>query len=72
MGHLSGHPDTDALIDETNRRIVAAGRTAGAVVGDDTLDKFLDQGALFLMSSWQKWVEDGARAYLNRVGAATD
>ena len=72
MGHLSGHPDTAALVDETNRRIVAAGRTAGAVVADATLDMYLDQGALFLMSSWQPWAQAGAMAYLDRVGAASN
>ena len=70
MGHLSEHPDTAALIDETNRRIVAAGRNAGAVVKDDNLDMYLEQGVLFLMSSWQQWATSGGKAYLDRVAAA--
>ena len=65
-----GHPDVEALIDKTNRRIVAAGRNAGAVVFDHDLDMYLDQGVLFLMSAWEQWAAAGATAYLKRVADA--
>ena len=70
MGYPEGHPDVDLTIDQTNRRIVAAGRRAGAVVEDHTLDMYLDQGATFLMSEWEQWASAGASAYLKRVSAS--
>ena len=70
MGYPSGHPDVNATIDRTNRRIAAAGRNAGAVVSDDNLDMYLDQGALFLMSGWEQWASSGAKSYLERVADA--
>ena len=71
MGYPSGHADVNVAIDQTNRRIVAAGRRAGAVVEDDTLDMYLEQGATFLMSAWEPWASSGAEAYLKRVPAAS-
>ena len=70
MGYPAGHPDVAELMDKTNRRIVAAGRNAGAVVFDDDLDLYRDQGCLFLMSAWEQWAEAGARSYLERVSAS--
>ena len=71
MGHLQEHPETAKVIEEANRKIVAAGRNAGAVVNDDNVDLYLDQGVTFLMSSWNGWLEKGAKAYLNRVSSAS-
>ena len=71
MGYPVGHPETARVIDQANRKIVAAGRNAGAVVTDDNLDMYLDQGATLLMSSWANWMENGARTYLDRVAAAS-
>ena len=72
MGYSPGHPDVDTVIDKANRRIVAAGHRAAAVVEDHTLDMYLDQGVTFLMSEWEPWASQGARAYLKRVAAASN
>ena len=72
MGYLREHPETAKVIGEANRKIVAAGRNAGASVTDDNVGVYLDQGVTFLMSVWDGWLEKGAKAYLNRVAMASN
>ena len=71
MGYPMGHPEVTATMERANRRIVAAGRTAAAVGTDDTVEMCMEQGVRFLAPPWQQWAESGARAYLQRVAAAS-
>ncbi len=69
MGYTGqpNHPEVRAVIDRSIRQIVAAGRTAGALVTDDNLDHYLEVGAHFLMTGWTGWVAKGAAEYRRRL-----
>lgn len=71
MGHTGnpGHPEVQATIDRALRQIVDAGRVAGALVTDESLDRYLDLGAKFVLTAWTQWVTKGAKA-LAEVAAA--
>jgi 2-keto-3-deoxy-L-rhamnonate aldolase RhmA len=57
------------VIDEAITQIVKAGRTAGTLVNDDNVERYLDLGVRFVMNSWTGWVAKGATAYLKQVAA---
>ncbi|HZW30706.1 MAG TPA: aldolase/citrate lyase family protein [Isosphaeraceae bacterium] len=61
------HPEVRAVIDRAIRQIVAAGRTAGALVTDETIDHYYQLGARFLLTGWPAWVARAARAYRQRL-----
>jgi 4-hydroxy-2-oxoheptanedioate aldolase len=65
MGHTGnvGHPEVQATIDDALRKIVRAGRVAGALVSDDNRDRYLDLGARFVMTGWLPWVARGVTAF---------
>jgi len=71
MGHIgnASHPEVQAVIDKALAQIIAAGRTAGTLVNDDTVERYLAAGVRFFMNSWTNWVAQGARAYLQKVAA---
>ncbi|MBX6772221.1 MAG: hypothetical protein IRY83_10885 [Chloroflexi bacterium] len=61
------HPEVRAVIDRAIRQIVAAGRTAGALVTDETIEHYYQLGARFLLTGWPAWVARAARAYRQRL-----
>ena len=71
MGHIGNHthPEVQAVIDQALAQILAAGRTAGTLVNDDNVERYLAAGVRFLMTGWTNWVAQGARAYLQRTAA---
>lgn len=71
MGHIGNptHPEVQAAIDGALAQILAAGRTAGTLVNDDNVERYLAAGVRFLMTGWTNWVAQGARAYLRKVVA---
>jgi 4-hydroxy-2-oxoheptanedioate aldolase len=71
MGHIGNHthPEVQAVIDKALAQIIAAGRTAGTLVNDDNVERYLAAGVRFLMTGWTNWVAQGARAYLHKVAA---
>lgn len=54
-------------IDGTIRRIVAAGRVAGALTSDDNLEHNVSVGARLLGVSINSWILDNARRFLDKV-----
>jgi 4-hydroxy-2-oxoheptanedioate aldolase len=72
MGHVGdiSHPEVVATIDRALAQITAAGRTAGALVTDGSVDTYIQRGARFLMIGWQGWVANGAAAFQDKVAAA--
>jgi len=70
MDRPLGHPEVVKVMEETNARIVAAGRNAGGVVSDADVEMYLEQGVRFLMVSWQQWATAGANAFLRKVADA--
>jgi len=72
MGHLGNisHPDVVATIRDAIGQIVGAGRVAGAMSGDEIVEYYIDLGARFLFNSWDAWLADGSRTFLDRVASA--
>jgi 4-hydroxy-2-oxoheptanedioate aldolase len=73
MGHLGqpAHPEVQAVVDAAIAQIVAAGRVAGAIVNDATVEGYIEKGARFIGSPYNPWLTAGAQAYLERVASAT-
>ena len=71
MGYLGNqeHPDVQNKISETLDKIVKSGRTAGTLVNDNNVDKYLDLGVNFLATSWNAWAMQGAKAFVNKVAS---
>jgi 4-hydroxy-2-oxoheptanedioate aldolase len=69
MGYVGQmyHPEVQKVVSETLRRIVAAGRTAGALAYDTTQEEHLDIGVRFFLASYDHWIRTGAYAYLDKV-----
>ncbi len=69
MGHIGnvGHPEVQHTIDDTHRRIRAAGRTAGALVNNQTVEKYIDAGVRFVFTSAGPWLAAGAADFIQRV-----
>jgi 2-keto-3-deoxy-L-rhamnonate aldolase RhmA len=55
------------VIDEAITQIVNAGRTAGTLVNDENVERYLDLGVRFVMTGWPIWVVKGATAFLTQV-----
>jgi len=53
------HPEVQAVVDESLRKIVAAGRTAGALVSNENAAHHLEQGVKFFLGSPPPWMETG-------------
>jgi 4-hydroxy-2-oxoheptanedioate aldolase len=72
MGHIGNptHPQVQRAIDQALAQIVAAGKTAGTLVNDGNVEKYIAAGARFFLTPWTNWVTQGARAYLEKVAAA--
>ena len=69
MGHIGnhGHPDVQAKIDDSLRRIVAAGRTAGTLTSTADVASYIDQGVRFVLTGVGGWMQAGAAEYMSRV-----
>lgn len=72
MGHIGHHthPDVQRAIDTAIAHIVAAGKTAGTLVNDATVEPYLAAGVRFFLTPWTNWVAQGAKAYVEKVVAA--
>ena len=65
MGHIGNHnhPDVQNTIDNTLARIQDAGRTAGTLALDGTVEKYVKAGVQFLLVGVGGWISSGAEAY---------
>ncbi len=72
MGHVGNyqHPEVQETVDRALAQIVAAGRNAGTLVSDETVERYVAAGVRFLFTSWNLWVAKGARGFLERVRSA--
>lgn len=69
IGQLS-HPKVRSTIDGAIRQIVAAGRTAGALMtSDEGFEHDYEVGARFFLGSWTSWAMQGGRAFKARLDA---
>jgi len=71
MGYVGqpGHPAVQAAVDGAIRKIVAAGRTAGATTTDANRERYLDMGARFVYASILPWLAHGAGTFAGAVHA---
>ena len=65
MGHIGnvGHPDVQQKIEDSLRRIVAAGRTAGTLCMNDNVQRFAEIGVRCFFTATGPWVAAGASAF---------
>ena len=72
MGHIGnhGHPEVQAAIDAAIAQIITAGKTAGTLVNDDNVEKYVAAGVRFLMTPWTNWVMRGAKEFLAKIAVS--
>ena len=72
MGHIGNveHPDVQEKINETLRRITAAGRCAGTLTNTGNVTRFVDAGVKFLMVGIGPWLAAAAADFKRRAQAA--
>lgn len=72
MGHIGnhGHPEVQDAIDAAIGQIIAAGKTAGTLVNDDNVEKYVAAGVRFLMTPWTNWVMRGAKEFLAKTAVS--
>ena len=65
MGHIGnvGHPDVQAKIEDSLRRIVASGRTAGTLAMSSNVRRFAEIGVRFFLTATGPWIAAGANAF---------
>lgn len=61
-----GHPAVQAAIDDAVRRTRAAGKAPGVLTTLDTVDHYLELGALFIYTALGNLLQPGAREFLGR------
>ena len=61
------HPDVQSAVDRGINTIVEAGKNAGALVNDQTLDSYLSKGVKFVGIPWAPWLRSGAESFLKRL-----
>jgi 4-hydroxy-2-oxoheptanedioate aldolase len=65
------HPEVQKVVTEALQRIIASGRNAGSLAADQTMKSHLDLGVRFFLTVYDPWIRAGAKAYFDRVRAAT-
>jgi 2-keto-3-deoxy-L-rhamnonate aldolase RhmA len=69
MGHIGNHTHTEVqtTIDRALAQIIEAGRVAGTLVNNDNVERYIDAGVRFVMTSWTHWVAQGAKTFLQKT-----
>jgi 2-keto-3-deoxy-L-rhamnonate aldolase RhmA len=73
MGRIGSpeHPEVQRTVDETLKRIMAAGRTAGTtLVGNRNAERYAAMGVRFLAAAIQPWLAAGIADLQRAVGRA--
>ncbi len=72
MGHIGNadHPEVQKAIDDAIAKITSAGRIAGTLVNDGTVEAYVNKGVRFVMTSWNGWVAKGATEFVQKASAA--
>ncbi len=73
MGHTGdmAHPDVQQAIDDAIGEIIAAGRIAGTLVNDDSVERYLNAGVKCLGIAPAPWLAAGALAFRDKVASVT-
>ena len=69
MGYFgkNNHEEVRATISNAIRKINERGRCAGALVTDSNLEEYIDWGAKLIMVSWNSWLSEGAKNFVERI-----
>ncbi len=72
MGYIGNytHPDVQTTIDAALAHIQAAGRVAGTLTTNATVEKYVNAGVQFLMTGIGAWIAAGAAEYQERAETA--
>ena len=72
MGHIGNltHPDVQNTLDSALARIQEAGRVAGTLTTDATVERYVKAGVRFLMTGVGGWITAGAEAFKARAAGA--
>jgi 2-keto-3-deoxy-L-rhamnonate aldolase RhmA len=65
------HPDVLAAANRGYDAILGAGRTAGALVTDATVDEYIERGCKFLSTPWTQWLTPGMNNFMSKIEAAS-
>ena len=73
MGYIAdlANPRVKQTLDEALTRIVRSGRVAGTLATDATVDHFIGLGVRLFSVSVNTWLQNGARAFLEKVKATS-
>ena len=69
IGHLGNisHPDVQSTIDKAINKFISQNRIAGTLVTDDNVQKYVELGVKFIMTSFDPWLKNGAKTFLNKI-----
>lgn len=69
MGYLGepGNPEVMAMVEESVKRIIAAGRVAGTLVNKSNAGHYVGIGVQFLQVQWVPWLWEAARAFRSEI-----
>lgn len=72
MGHIGNndHPDVQNTIDAALERIQRAGRVAGTMTMDHTVEKYVSAGVQFLLIGLGGWIASGSAEFKKRAEGA--
>ena len=73
MGHIGqvSHPEVQAVVDKAVAQITAAGRVAGGLANDSTVEDVIAKGTRMVMTTFATWIDAGARGFLDKVASAS-
>ena len=71
MGHIGNaeQPEVQKAIADAIAKITGAGKVAGTLVNDGNLERYVQMGVRFLMTSWNAWVARGAADFVKKAAA---
>ena len=74
MGYFGNHqhPEVQSVMDDALQRIVASGRTAGAICSNSDVQHFVDLGVKFLFTNTPAWIDEGAGKFMDLAKAKSD
>jgi 4-hydroxy-2-oxoheptanedioate aldolase len=72
MGHTGdvSHPEVLQAVEDGLGVIIDAGRVAGTLVNDDTVQGYIERGVRCVGMAWQPWLAAGATGFLRKMGGS--
>jgi 4-hydroxy-2-oxoheptanedioate aldolase len=69
MGHTGdvSHPEVLQAVEDGLGVIIDAGRVAGTLVNDDTVEGYIKRGVRCVGMAWQPWLAAGATGFLRKM-----